>query len=123
MITQLAGKLIPSHLRAEVQFRKILSQIARGSSPRAVIPVFMSFSAEQFARIPRCGEFVRDPASDVFGTVVAASYDLKGGVLGLHLLQWDNSRVHCVPFFHVQPVEKSHPEYRRAEQAGILGGV
>lgn len=80
----------------------------------------MFFDAKQFGRIPQRGEFVRDPIKNVFGTVVAISYDLGDGVLGLHLRQWDNSRVHCVPFFQVEAVERDHPEYLRAEQAGAL---
>ena len=80
----------------------------------------MFFDTKQFGRIPQRGEFVRDPVGNVFGTVAAMSYDLGNAVLGLHLLQWDNSRVHCVPFFQVEAVEKGHPEYLRAEQEGTL---
>ena len=80
----------------------------------------MVYQENQFRRIPHCGEFVRDPVKNVFGTVVAMSYDLKSAMLGLDLLQCDGSRVHCAPFFQLEAVEESHPEYLRAKRAGIL---
>jgi len=80
----------------------------------------MCFDTKQFGRIPQRGEFVRDSIGNAFGMVVAMSYDLRGAVLGVDLLQCDGSRVHGIPFFQVEAVEKSHPEYLRAEQAGIL---
>ena len=80
----------------------------------------MFFDNQQFGRIPSCGEFVRDPVKNVFGTVVALSYDLDSAVLGLELLQCDGSRVNCAPFFKLEAVEKIHPEYLRAQQAGII---
>jgi hypothetical protein len=85
-----------------------------------MLPVFMVSDENQFGRIPRCGEFLRDPVKNVFGTVVAISYDLRRAMLGLDLLQCDGSRVNCAPFFQLEAVEENHPEYLRAQEAGIL---